>query len=257
MYMSLFFLYEAADRFASLDADAARQVVRVLAQATEPMAAADTDVGAPTEFVDVVRHIHTAQADLWLGAFAERQDLTIVSLEFKDPGEALQTRMRALARAHKRPTIGGLSLEERPTDIQESLRALLEEHRWLFGKSSALLDRMSVATVGVGGTGTEILRYTHSALARQLTRSARRWRTTQARRDFKDVLQEASTAPQVVERDGQEVLIIDRDLLERFEQPLSGAALAARFASNRLPTLNFATEPPSDPEPQIHLGARV
>lgn len=255
--MNLFFLYEAADRFASLDADAARQVVGVLTEATAPRTAANIDIGAPPELADVIRQIHTAHADLWLGAFAEQQDLTIVSLEFEDPGEALQTRMRALARARKRPTIGGLSLGERPTDIQESLRALLEEHRWLFGKSSALLDRMSVATVGVGGAGTEILRYTHSALARQLTRSARRWRTTQARRDFKDVLQDASTAPQLVERDGQEVLIIDRDLLERFEQPLSGAALAARFASNRLPTLTFATEPPADPEPQIRLGARI
>jgi hypothetical protein len=93
-------------------------------------------------------------------------------------------------------------------------------------------------------------------LARQLTCSARRWRIPQARRDFKDVLQAASTAPQVLERDGQEVLMIDRDLLERFEQPLSGADLAARFAANRLAPLTLATEPPADTEPAIRLGGR-
>lgn len=252
--MNLFFLYEAADRFASLDAEAAVQVVGVLAQAAKSVAAGDIASGASPELADVIRHIPTAHADLWLGAFAERQDLTIVSLGFEDPGEALLTRMRALARAHKRPTIGGLSLGEHPTDIQESLRALLDEHRWMPAKRAALLDPM---TISASRTGTDAARYTHSALARQLTRSARRWRTTQARRDFKDVLQEASTAPQLVERDGQEVLIIDRDLLERFEQPLSGAALAARFADNRLPALTFATEPPADPEPQIRFGAHL
>ncbi len=244
--MNVYFFYEAASCFAALKPQAAQDVVRALTglRATREMGAS----GAPrVQAAELVRSVRTDDTQLWVGAFAEDQDLTVVSLGFENPGDQLPARIRALARAQKRPTVGGLSLSESPDAIQESVRALLEEY--------ATRDSSRQPVDLIGSAEAAAMRRRRAALGAQLARSARRWRTSEARRDFRDVLQEAATSPQVVERDGQEVLIIGRGLLERFEQPLSGAALAARFAQNQLAPLRFAEEPATEPEPEIHLAA--
>lgn len=256
--MSLYFLYEAAERFAALDTTAAGRVLKALSD-VQPTEAAlkKTSVGT-ADSADIVRIVKAGVTDLWLGAFTEHEDLTVVSLGREQPGTQLHARICAIARAQKRPTVGGLSLTEKPADIQDSLRALLAEHRSLFERARAAVMHDIQKLDGTIQLGPLVkdLHVTHGVLASQLARSARRWRTAQARRDFKGVLQDASTAPQLVERDGQEVLIIDRDLLERYEQPLSGSALAARFASNKLSPLQFPDEDTPEPDPEIQLGAR-
>ena len=254
--MSLYFLFEAAERFAGLDPTAAGRVLKALSDLQPPAAAVKKGVAGTSNAADIVRLINAGVTDLWLGAFKEHEDLTVISLSHEQPGTQFHARIRAIARAQKRPTIGGLSLKERPADIQDSLRALLAEHRSLFERAVFLNEVQKLEGTIELSPSAEILRVAHSALTNQLARSARRWGTAQARRDFKGVLQDASTAPQLVERDGQEVLIIDRDLLERYEQPLSGSALAARFASNKLSPLQFADEDAPESDPEIHLGAR-
>lgn len=224
-YASLYFLYEAAKRFATLDRAAAQKLAHALARALQ--------TGAHQAAHELIQKIPTT--DLWLGAVAEPKGITIISLMDREPDEALRGKIRAIMRATKRPTLGGVSVETPVEDVQETVRALLQE----------------IVLVDHGGIKHHA--HTHEGLVRDLTRSARRWRTTQARRDFKEILQEASLAPQVVERDGQEVFIIDRDLLERFEQPLTGAALAARFAKNRLPRLVFRKDQETEPEPDVRL----
>jgi hypothetical protein len=252
--MNVYFLYEAAQRFASLDQSAAAQVIEALAEAAPSEVASKTSRSSADDATDVVRLVRTHDTCLWLGAFSEHRDFTVVSLDDKDHGEELRAKIRAIARVKYRPTIGGLSLNERPADIQESVRALMNDHLTL------------LHFAGHGGPGNpwisvEGKTHTHvipsKLLSQQIWRSARRWRTAQARREFKEVMQDASIAPQLVERDGEDVLIIGRKLLEQFEEPLSGAALAAHFAPNQLSRLRFNDEPVEAPEPEIRLRARI
>jgi hypothetical protein len=256
MDMNIYFLYEAAQCFASLDAASAEQVIGALlgsALLQSKAARSGTARPVPLNRVDVIHLEHTTPQDLWVGAFAERRDLTVVTLAHENPGEPLRARIRAIARAQKRPSIGGLSLRERPVDIQESIRELLEEHRRLLSSTG----EMHESTRELNSVGQRLAGESRGTpLAQQLARSARRIGTAQARRGFKDVLEDASTTPQMVERDGEDVLIIGRELLERYEQPLSGAALAARFGANTLSRLKLAEESATEPDPQIRLGAR-
>jgi hypothetical protein len=255
--MNIYFLYEAAQRFASLDHASAEQIIGALcasAALRSKAAARGSSRPVPLNKADVIHLAHTTPTDLWVGAFAERGDLTVVTLTNENPGERLLARIRAIARAQKRPSIGGLSLRERPADIQESIRELLEEHRRL--SASGGETNGSRRDVNSSANG-QLSPSRTGSLAQRLVRNARRLGTAQARRGFKDVLEEASTTPQMVERDGgEEVLIIGRDLLERYEQPLSGAALAARFGSNRLSRLKLHEEPETEPDPQVRLGGR-
>jgi hypothetical protein len=256
MDMNIYFLYEAAQRFASLDLASAEQIIGALcasAALRSKAAARGSSRPVPLNKADVIHLAHTTPTDLWVGAFAERGDLTVVTLTNENPGERLLARIRAIARAQKRPSIGGLSLRERPADIQESIRELLEEHRRLSASAGEANGSSEVHSSAHG----HLSEPRSASLAQRLVRSARRLGTAQARRGFKDVLQEASTTPQMVERDGgEDVLIVGRDLLERYEQPLSGAALAARFGSNRLSRLKLREEPETEPDPQIRLGGR-
>jgi hypothetical protein len=255
MEMNIYFLYEAAQCFASLDAASAEQVIAALlgsAILQSKAARTGTARSVPLNRADVIHLEHTIPQDLWVGAFAERRELTVVALAHENPGERLRARIRAIARAQKRPSIGGLSLRERPVDIQESIRELLEEHRRLSSADDTRESTHELNSLGAARTAES----RGTPLAQQLVRSARRIGTAQARRGFKDVLEEASTTPQMVERDGEDVLIIGRDLLERYEQPLSGAALAARFGANTLSRLKLVEESATEPDPQIRLGAR-
>lgn len=233
-YASLYFLYDAAKRFAALDRSSAQQIVHALSGELQFEA-------HQTKWIarELIRKINTPKNDLWLGAVAEPEGITIVSLGDQEPDETLLFKIRALTRARKRPALGGVSLEESVDDVQETIRALLDE--------------LHVAEPNIFDAQTRRRLSAYPSLVQELTRSARRWRTTQARQEFKEVLHEASLAPQVVERDGQEVLIIERDLLERFEHPLTGAALAARFARNQLPRLVFEEDEETEPEPDVHL----
>ena len=133
------------------------------------------------------------------------------------------------------PVIG---LELSTAEIQESMRALLEQYQ------QVVVER---------APGTEAVRLTGGRVrvSTRLFGNAKRWKTTDARAAFKDVLDLAATAPQVVERDGRELLIIDRELLQRFEKPLSGAELVERLSQNPLEPLVFQKELEREPPPAI------
>lgn len=60
-------------------------------------------------------------------------------------------------------------------------------------------------------------------------RNLRRWRSTQARQEFRDLLDSAISEPQIVDRDGVDVVVIGRDLLDAYERPKSAPELAAYF----------------------------
>lgn len=239
--MSLYFMPQAAAYFARLDVPSADAVVAGLNKA---LAACKAKQTAP---VELVRQVVTPEGELWLGAFAEAQDLTLVSLGEQHPPESFPERVRALLRAKRRLTLGGVNLEIGAAEIRDTIRTLLEEQRAYYG---VMQEPVCIAQPEPLAFAAQ-----ETPLEEQLARSAHRWRSTLARRDFKIVMEEAAVAPQVIERDGREVVIIDRELLRRFERPLSGAALAARFARNHLPSLSFdaSAETATEPDPSFDL----
>jgi hypothetical protein len=66
-----------------------------------------------------------------------------------------------------------------------------------------------------------------------------RWSTTDARARFKDLVSSALTQPQVIERDGDEVLVMGRELFSAIERPRTGAELASHFMADPLPPLRI------------------
>ena len=82
-------------------------------------------------------------------------------------------------------------------------------------------------------------------LHRRLTsRNVRRWRSTEARNEFRQLLQKATTQPQLIERDGEEVIVIGRELLDAYSAPKSAMELAEHFERRPMEPLDPATKAP-------------
>lgn len=82
---------------------------------------------------------------------------------------------------------------------------------------------------------------------------ARRWKTAEARKSLKEVLDLASREPQVLERDDKEYLVIERELYDAWQQPLSPAELSQHFGRNRLAEFEFGDERTRRPGPALEF----
>jgi hypothetical protein len=86
--------------------------------------------------------------------------------------------------------------------------------------------------------------------------NADRWATSKARSHFKTLLDEARERPQVVGRDGDDLVIISRRYLQETVEPTSAKALSRRYlgmglSDDDMPVLEHGTLPPLEDLPPI------
>jgi|SRR5579871_1486471 len=84
-----------------------------------------------------------------------------------------------------------------------------------------------------------------NSLQRRLaSRNVRRWRSTEARNDFRQLLEKATMQPQLIERDGEDVVVIGRELLDAYSEPKSAVALAEYFEKHPIEPLELTIAAP-------------
>lgn len=83
---------------------------------------------------------------------------------------------------------------------------------------------------------------------------AKRWKTADARKSMRLVLDEANVRPQVVEREGREYLVIEKELYENWGRSKTAEELAAHFEKEPLPHLEIGQDHGPPTIPTIRLG---
>lgn len=241
MSNDLYMAFAAARHFVTLDERSAGCVIESIAR-SEDEGTASGEIVAKGKGGAVIRVGRIESTGLCFEALVEPAEraVTLLGIGPDLVVDALHKAATVMMRVslRRRPVVPVIGLELSTAEIQESMRALLEQYQ------QVVVER---------APGTEAVRLTGGRVrvSTRLFGNAKRWKTTDARAAFKDVLDLAATAPQVVERDGRELLIIDRELLQRFEKPLSGAELVERLSQNPLEPLVFQKELEREPPPAI------
>lgn len=237
--MQMYWTFDAARRFALLSDAEVDAVVRGASQPhpAEPVEAQQTDAGE----VRIVRLKH----DLSVGALLEEQSdsLTFLCVGRKDVRQRALDCALAFSVMEERGTFGGISSATAAAIVRASVRTALRN----FGPMSIGTKQRAASVVGEKGRGKSAL---------LLMGDAKRWKTSDARGQFKELLEEAATRPQIIERDGEELVVVSRSLLDRYADPLSGAALVARFRDSGLPRLKVERDAVA-PDREILFGRRA
>lgn len=93
-------------------------------------------------------------------------------------------------------------------------------------------------------------------LLRLIDDSADRWASSKARSNFKTLLEDARERPQVVERDGDDVVIVSRRYLQETVDPTSAKGLSRRYlgmglSDEGMPELSHGSVRPLEDLPEI------
>lgn len=247
MARELYMAYQAASHFVAMDEDSAGHVIQSISDPEGKVVQEGEVLATLPKGIDVVvGRVKGLDIDVCAAIDPKQRAVTVVGFHV-DAGDRDALTVRALRLMRQslavRPVVQVFA-EDTAAAMQESVREMLDQFQAVLAVHQVTLDAAKVGRVTAWKTATRLFGH------------AKRWNTTEARAQFRDVLELARAEPQVVERDGRELLIIDRELLERFEAPLSGAELVDRLSRTPLSPLVFQPDVKREEPPTLRAFGR-
>ena len=220
--MKISFFPGAAVRFAGLNDHIAGQVLDQLRSGLEQFERHQTVSALSGDEWDLASTRLDRGWDLFVCQRPSTRSLAVVGLDRNLDWEEMRTAVEILASGGERLLIGEFPIEMgQRHSLLRILRAYAREVSFLAPdaqRQAFVMDQRVLSD-----------RLAHV--------NVQRWKSTEARNDFRALLDRAITEPQIVERDNDEVIVIGRDLLDAFEDPKSALELANYFAAHPLEPL--------------------